>query len=175
MKRTILVFGLISGAISSLMMVSTIPFLHKIGTAKGAIVGYTAIVLSFMLVFFGIRSYRENVGNGEITFGRAFLVGIGITLISCAFYVATWEIIYFKLYKTQIPIVEQAMETAALMLGTDKSRGYCLEMICADFLAGANLDNDDPTLLLQSISRFFKFLPGEQRQAFLHELTEKAS
>jgi hypothetical protein len=96
MKRTILIFGLISGAISSLMMVSTLPFLHKIGTAKGAIVGYTAIVLSFMLVFFGIRSYRENVGNGEITFGRAFFVGIGITLISCAFYVATWEIIYFK-------------------------------------------------------------------------------
>src|ERR1039457_5367240 len=52
-----------------------------------------------------------------------------------------WEIIYFKLYKTQIPVVEQAIETAALMLGTDKSRGYCLEMICADFLAGASLDN----------------------------------
>ena len=56
-----------------------------------------------------------------------------------------WEIIYFKLYKTQIPVVEQAIETAALMLGTDKSRGYCLEMICADFLAGANLENEDPT------------------------------
>jgi hypothetical protein len=86
-----------------------------------------------------------------------------------------WEIIYFKLYKTQIPVIEQAMETAALMLGTDKSRGYCLEMICADFLAGASLDNEDPSLLLQSMSRFFKFLPGEQRQAFLHEVTEKAS
>jgi hypothetical protein len=86
-----------------------------------------------------------------------------------------WEIIYFKLYKTQIPVIEQAIETAALMLGTDKSRGYCLEMICADFLAGANLENEDPTVLLQSMSRFFKFLPGEQRQAFLHEVTEKAS
>jgi len=86
-----------------------------------------------------------------------------------------WEIIYFKLYKTQIPIVEQAIEAAALMLGTDKSRGYCLEMICADFLAGANLENEDPTVLLQSMSRFFKFLPGDQRQAFLHEVTEKAS
>ena len=86
-----------------------------------------------------------------------------------------WEIIYFKLYKTQIPVVEQAIETAALMLGTDKSRGYCLEMICADFLAGANLENDDPTVLLQSMARFFKFLPGEQRQAFLHEVTGKAS
>jgi hypothetical protein len=50
-----------------------------------------------------------------------------------------WEIIYFKLYKSQLPVVERAIETAALMLGTDKSRGYCLEMICADFLAGANL------------------------------------
>ncbi len=86
-----------------------------------------------------------------------------------------WEIIHFKLYKTQIPVVEQAIETAALMLGTDKSRGYCLEMICADFLAGANLENEDPTALLQSVSRFFKFLPGEQRQAFLLEATEKAS
>ena len=86
-----------------------------------------------------------------------------------------WEIVYFKLYKTQIPVVEQAIETAALMLGTDKSRGYCLEMICADFLAGANLENEDPTMLLQSMSRFFRFLPVDQRQAFLHEMTEKAS
>jgi hypothetical protein len=86
-----------------------------------------------------------------------------------------WEIIYFKIYKTQIPVIEQAIETAALMLGTDKTRGYCLEMICADFLAGANLENDDPTVLLQSISRFFKFLPGHERQAFLHEVTDEAS
>jgi hypothetical protein len=61
------------------------------------------------------------------------------------------------------------------MLGTDKSRGYCLEMICADFLAGANFENEDPTMLLQSVSRFFKFLPGDQRQVFLREVTEKAS
>jgi hypothetical protein len=50
-----------------------------------------------------------------------------------------WEILYFKVCKSQLPIVEKALETAGLMLGGDKSRGYCLEMICADFLAGANL------------------------------------
>jgi hypothetical protein len=54
----------------------------------------------------------------------------------------TWEILYFKLYKSQLAVVEKALETAALMLGSDKSRGYCLEMICADFLAGANLQED---------------------------------
>ena len=53
-----------------------------------------------------------------------------------------WEIIYFKIYKSQLPVVEKALETAALMLGTDKSRAYCLEMICADFLAGAHLQEN---------------------------------
>ena len=80
-----------------------------------------------------------------------------------------WEIIYFKLYQSQMPVIEKAIETAALMLGSDRSRGYCLEMICADFLAGANLDNGDPETLLFSMTRFFKFLPGEQQQAFLQE------
>jgi hypothetical protein len=54
-----------------------------------------------------------------------------------------WEILYFKVYRSQLPVVEKALETAALMLGTDKSRGYCLEMICADFLAGVRLQEND--------------------------------
>ena len=85
-----------------------------------------------------------------------------------------WEIVYFKLYQSQMPVIERAIETAALMLGSDRSRGYCLEMICADFLAGANLDNGDPQMLLYSMTRFFKFLPEEQRQKFLSCLDQKA-
>jgi hypothetical protein len=73
-----------------------------------------------------------------------------------------WEIVYFKLYKSQISVIEQALETAAMMLGSDRSRGYCLEMICADFLAGANLDSGDPDVLLRTLSNFFRFLPGNQ-------------
>jgi len=96
MKKTILTFGLISGALSSLMMVAAVPFMDKIGFDKGEYFGYTAIVLSFLLVFFGIRSYRDNVGNGQITFNKAFAVGISITLISCIFYVVTWEVLYFN-------------------------------------------------------------------------------
>ena len=84
------------------------------------------------------------------------------------------EIIYFELYKSQSPVVERAIETAALMLGSDKSRGYCLEMICADFLAGANLDSGNPETLLYSMTRFFKFLPGEQRQTFLEGVRKES-
>jgi hypothetical protein len=96
MKKTILVFGLISGAIMSALMFATLPFTDSPWLqANSMIVGYTTMVLSFMLVFFGIRSYRENISGGTITFGRAFAIGILITLISSSLYVITWEIMYF--------------------------------------------------------------------------------
>jgi len=143
--------------------------MEKIGFDKGMFVGYTAIVVSFLLVFFGIRSYRENVGNGHITFGRGLAVGILIALITSLSYVATWEIIYFKLYKSQIPVIEQSLEMASRLLGSDKPRGYCLELICADFLAGASLDHDPHTLLV-SVSRLVQLLPEPQKLEFLHHL-----
>ena len=84
------------------------------------------------------------------------------------------ELIYFKVYKSQVPVIEQALEIAARMLGSDKSRGYCLEMICADFLAGANLNNGDPDVLLMSLRRFFSLLPGSLQQQFLFEVRRSA-
>jgi hypothetical protein len=96
LKKTILTFGVISGVISSLMMIATVPFMERIGSDRGYVLGYTTIILSLLLVFFGVRSYRDNVAKGQITFGKAFLVGLAITVISCLFYVATWEIIYFN-------------------------------------------------------------------------------
>jgi hypothetical protein len=95
-KRTILTFGVISGGISSLLMIASVPFMNRSGFDHGYVLGYTTIVLSLMLIFFGVRSYRDNVGKGHITFATALLVGLGITVISCIFYVATWEVIYFN-------------------------------------------------------------------------------
>ena len=95
MKKIILKFGLISGGFSSLMMVATVPFEDRIGFDRAMYLGYTIIVFSFLLVFFGIRLYRDNDGNGQITFARGFAVGISITLITCVCYVLTWEILYF--------------------------------------------------------------------------------
>jgi hypothetical protein len=96
MKKIVLTFGIISGILSATMM-SIMMLLYLNGTLKegSAVLGYAAIVLSFTLVFFGIRTYRENAG-GTITFGKAFTIGLLIALISSAFYVATWEVIYFK-------------------------------------------------------------------------------
>jgi hypothetical protein len=78
-----------------------------------------------------------------------------------------WEIVYFKFYKSQLKVIEQALETAALMLGSDRSRGYCLEMICADFLAGAHLEAGDPDALVISLNRLFESLPPLKKKEFI--------
>jgi hypothetical protein len=95
-KKTIFVFGVISGVISSVLMISAVTLLGSTRFGHSYVLGYTSIVLSLLLVYFGVRSYRDNVANGQITFGKAFLVGLAITVISCLFYVATWEVVYFK-------------------------------------------------------------------------------
>jgi hypothetical protein len=97
MKRVVIVFGLISGVISSILMFTSLSLMENgtIDHKNGEVIGYTAIFLSFLLVFFGIRRYRE-INGGSITFGRAVMVGLLITMISCALYVVTWEIIYFN-------------------------------------------------------------------------------
>ena len=98
MKRIVLKFGLISGVIVAALMMLNVTLTVKgiIDFQWSEVVGYASIVLSFIVVFFGVRSYRDTVGGGSITFGRAFKVGILITLVSCAIYVVTWEIVYFN-------------------------------------------------------------------------------
>jgi hypothetical protein len=81
-----------------------------------------------------------------------------------------WELLYFKVSKSQLAVIEQALETAALMLGGDKARGYCLEMICADFLAGAGIESKSPETLLVALCRLYQLLPVELRPRFTEQL-----
>ncbi|MBL8979974.1 MAG: DUF4199 domain-containing protein [Gemmatimonadetes bacterium] len=97
MRKIVLTFGLIAGAILSVMMLLTIPFMEEINFDKGAIIGYTTMVLAFLMVYFGVRSYRDNVAGGSVSFGRAFSVGLLIVVIASACYVATWQFIYYRI------------------------------------------------------------------------------
>lgn len=96
MKKTVLTYGLISGAIAAVLLLAHVPFMGPLDYNTSLIVGYTGIVLSGLLIFFGVRSYRENVGEGKISFGRGFTVGILIALISAACYVVAWEVVYYS-------------------------------------------------------------------------------
>jgi hypothetical protein len=97
MKKTVLTFGLIAGLMISVLMDGSLLLANKIGSGHNSmLLGYTMMVASFLLVYFGIRSYRDNNLAGQISFGRAFTCGILITLITTVFYVVTWEVIYFN-------------------------------------------------------------------------------
>jgi len=96
MKKTVLTFGLISGLIISVLMDSSLLLADKIGSGHSMMIGYTIMVASFLLIYFGVRSYRDNNLGGRITFGRAFGCGILIALITTVCYVATWEVLYFN-------------------------------------------------------------------------------
>ena len=96
MKKIVITFGLISGGIAALMMFATMPFVGRVSYEYLTVLGYTIFVACFLMVFFGIRSYRDNVAGGTITFGKAFTVGILITLLSCGIYVISWEFIHHQ-------------------------------------------------------------------------------
>lgn len=98
MRKVVITFGLLSGVVSAALMFGTMSFVEQIGFDRSVVVGYTVIVISFLFVYFGIRSYRDNVLNGQITFGKGFQVGLLITLISCAFYVGAWLIEYYTVF-----------------------------------------------------------------------------
>jgi len=96
MKKTVLTFGLIAGLIISVLMGGSLLIADKIGSGHSMALGYTIMVASFLLIYFGIRSYRDNNLAGQISFGRAFACGILIALISSVCYVVMWEILYFN-------------------------------------------------------------------------------
>ena len=97
MKKIVLTFGLISGAVLSVMMLLTLPFMDRIGFSRAEVIGYATMVAAFLLVFFGVRAYRDQMAGGTLTFGRGFVVGLLITVVASVCYVATWEVIYFKM------------------------------------------------------------------------------
>jgi hypothetical protein len=96
MTKIVLTFGLIAGVMISVLMGGSLLLANKTGTTLSLVLGYTNIVASFLLIYFGIRSYRNNMLGGQIFFGRAFACGILITLITTVCYVAMWEVLYFK-------------------------------------------------------------------------------
>lgn len=125
MRKTVLTFGLIAGGILSLMMAVTIPFHDAIGFDRGEVIGYTTMVVAFLLIFFGIRSYRDNVAGGFVSFGRAFSMGALIAVVASLCYVATWEVIYFNfapdfLAKYQAHMLDKARAKGESQAAIDK-------------------------------------------------------
>lgn len=113
MKKTILTFGLLGGAVLSAMLAITMPFIEEIGFDKGEILGYSSMVAAFLLVFFGIRACRDSLPGGTIRFGQAFAAGVLMTMVAALCYVVAWELLRPRfapdfMAKYQAHLLEQA-------------------------------------------------------------------
>ena len=138
MKQLVLRFGLASGFVLGGLTAIMLPlcFTGVIDFAKSEVLGYSAMVAAFLFVFFGIRAYREEVSGGSISFGKAFQVGILITLVTCAFYVVAWEIIYWgffpdflDLYQARtVETMRAAGESAAAIRASEEQMARFAEL-----------------------------------------------
>jgi len=92
MRRVILIFGLLAGALISVFEIVMIGLWEKNGTAlHSELVGYASMVIALSMVFFGIKSYRDNYQKGAIKFWKGVQIGFLITIIASLMYAITWE------------------------------------------------------------------------------------
>ncbi len=97
MKKIVVVCGLISGFIVTAWTLGAMAFFGAdFNFDKGMLYGFASMILSFSLIFVGIKNYRENHNNGVITFGKGLQIGFLIALIASTIYVVTWLIMYFN-------------------------------------------------------------------------------
>ena len=96
MKKNVLVFGLISGLIITGMMLYSASQIYKGAEFKSNdVIGYAAMIVAFSFIFVGIKNFRERYNNGVISFGKAFKIGLYITLVASTIYVIVWLIHYY--------------------------------------------------------------------------------
>ncbi|GJG85969.1 hypothetical protein tb265_11500 [Gemmatimonadetes bacterium T265] len=117
-RRPVLTYGLLAGAVLSALLVITLPLEDRIGPDRARWLGYATMVGALLLVFAAVRADRDGVAGGVVSFGRALAVGALTVLVASACYTATWEMLYFRVYRTHF-LAE--MESHAL--ATLRARG----------------------------------------------------
>ena len=118
MKKIVIVNGIIAGLIVAAMFLITMGLYHNQGNFEGGMwIGYASMLLAFSLIFVAIIRFRDKYNNGVISFGKAFRIGLYITLIASTIYVVAWLIDFY------VFIPDFADKYAAHMLEKLKSNG----------------------------------------------------
>ncbi len=125
MKKVALVFGLLSGAVTTAVMMGTILVIDTVSYRRAEILGYTGLFVSALLVFFGIRSFRENAGQGRLTFGKGVAVGLLISLVASICYVAAFQLSF-------LVIPDLGQKFAACMVRNARESGASPEKVTGD-------------------------------------------
>jgi hypothetical protein len=95
MKKTVLIYGLIAGLIASAGMgISLLIGVDHMDSVWGMVLGFTGMIIAFAFIFVAITRYRDRINNGSISFGKAFVIGLCISLIASSMYVVVWMVEY---------------------------------------------------------------------------------
>ncbi len=96
MKKIIITNGIIAGVITASMFVITQPLFESgaLDPDNGMYVGYATMVIAFSLIFVGVKKFRDQYANGSVTFGKAFKIGMLITVVAGLVYALSWEVYY---------------------------------------------------------------------------------
>jgi ABC-type sugar transport system permease subunit len=96
MKKNVLVFGLLYGLVVTVFMIySSVNCYYNANFKSNEVVGYAGMLIAASFIYIGIKNYRDKFNNGVITFGKAFKIGLLITLVASTFYVLVWVIEYY--------------------------------------------------------------------------------
>jgi hypothetical protein len=99
MKKTVWVYGLIAGGIVAATMAATTLLFKNIGHSQaGMLVGYTSMLLAFSLIYVAIKNFRDQQNRGAISFGKAFKIGVGISLVASTIYVGVWLLEFYFVF-----------------------------------------------------------------------------
>jgi hypothetical protein len=153
MRKIVLTYGLIAGGILAATFLIALGFHDAIGFERGLVVGYTSMVLAFLLIFFGVRSYRDNVAGGRVGFGRALAVGVLIGVVASCCYVLTWEVLYFGMKSDYIEKYQ------AHMIEKAQKAGESPEAIAAKQAEMANFAQMYRNPLINSAMTFMEPMP----------------
>ena len=149
MKKIVLRYGILSGVV----LLSLSAVMLSLNSGHSEVLGYTTMVLSLLLVFFGVRKYRDTVGGGAIGFGKAFQVGLLISLITCAMYVVAWEIAYFNFFPNFLD--QYSAHVLAKMRATGESEAAIRETVTKMAALAKHYDNP----LFNSAITFMEVFP----------------
>ncbi len=171
MKRIVIIYGLIAGTIVGSLLLASMSLWNAgvVDLTNGHVVGYTTMVIALSMVFFGIKSFRDNHQKGVITFGKGLLLGTYITLIASVMYALAWEVSYRNMPSDFIRKMEQSYVDQAKAKGATeeelKSMADFWVMYQNPFIRfGVTLTEILPvgiiiTLLSASLLRKKEFLP----------------
>ncbi len=153
MRKIVLTYGLIAGAILAGSFFAALPFHDAIGFDRAMVVGYTSMVIAFLMIFFGVRSYRDQVAGGQLGFGKALGVGLLIGAVASVCYVASWEVYYFG---TKSDYIEKYQEH---MVEKARKAGESPEAIAAKQAEMAKFAEMYQNPLINSAMTFMEPLP----------------